>query len=77
MADGMFDAHDETRRENENHEVEAAAAMTIESVRASATAILDYADINLTMMEAAGCPTGKAEDVYNAARALVESLGMD
>lgn len=42
--------------------------------RVAAQAVLDYADINLSEMEAADCPVDGAQKLYNAAKALVAAL---
>lgn len=49
-------------------------ALTHETAKIAAEAIKDYADNNLSMMEACDMETGKAEQIYRAARLLLEML---
>jgi hypothetical protein len=47
---------------------------TADDARAAAQCVLDYADYNLTLMEASDCPLEKIEKIHAAAKALVEAL---
>lgn len=53
------------------------AIRTAEDARIAAQCIMDYADVNLSMMEAADVPREScilAQATYDAAKALVEAL---
>ncbi len=47
---------------------------TGEQARIAAQCVLDYADWNLTRMEGADCPTEWAQQIYDAATALVAAF---
>lgn len=51
------------------------AIQSAEQALMAAQALFDYADLNLSQMDATDAPTEKAKKIYDAAKSLVEALG--